>query len=546
MENISIFFIILFFVPIITFVFIGLTKYKPSNSISEFYTQSGHADESSYTQSTVAYMLQTATTFYFIYWGFHYGLGNIWYILSWMGGIYILKRYSSSISKKFCGKFTTLADFLSENKSYALKLLTALVSLIGFSAIVYVETYFGAQLGVNIVNAKPDPSSTTWWIFFLTLLLGSFIYSVYGGLKKVYFTDKIQLGVAYLGFLILFSVLSLKAFNEFPGATLIISLLIIAVIAFLAYEDIKAKEFGIKFRFLIVGGMIFLLAFFNGVFSAEISFADISIIPGFLSQAKEPYGLITLSGFIAINLGWQFCDNSNFQRIASIEGNSQNKEKAIEKAIHSTLYASPLTWAFGIFLGILIKLSAIDISAVGEEATSFITYMYSSSLNGDFFAIIGLSSFIIAISSILLSTVDTSILAVLQIWECDLSKRTETKLWFRASIALFIFLLTLVLAYWNINLKNGNIFTIINAGYSQLLTLSIPVIMKLSGVNAKPIRIIFSIILGSIATWLGVFAVPESIHYNITYVLPTFTCLIGSLIPYIDLLIAKLFKIIKK
>ncbi len=67
----DLFLLLAIFLPILYFFCVGLFRSEQTEDISLFYRMDGHASQSSYTQSTVAYMLQTATTFYFIYWGYN-------------------------------------------------------------------------------------------------------------------------------------------------------------------------------------------------------------------------------------------------------------------------------------------------------------------------------------------------------------------------------------------------------------------------------------------------------------------------------------------
>jgi len=534
MQALNLILLLAIFLPAMFFIYLGLSKVSSTTDKALFYCLSGQATSSDYTQSTVAYMLQTATTFYFIYWGYNYGMANFFYIVSWLLGILLLMRFSKSFTLLFKNKYTTLAQFINGEKLNALKPLVTFVSILGFSAIIYVETYYASMFGSEVVTSSFNEGIIDiWWIFLITFLLVSFLYSVYGGMEKVYYTDKLQLGVAYLGFCMVFSYLINISFINNPKSALLVAIMIVFMLVFLVIEDIKHRYFGFKFKLLTIGSFIFCISAINGMLSADFSVSSDIGIPGPFTQLQESYGWVTLLGFTILNLGWQFCDNSNYQRIASIKSNITDSEinKSIRKAIRSTLFSSPLTWAFGIFLGMLIRVSGIEVSEVGSEAVSFISSSHLLASQGEIFPLVGLVGFAISISSIMLSTVDTSVLSIMQMWECDLVNREKTKVWYRLLISGSLFLIVLLFAYIQKSLGEKYILVIVNGAYAQLFALSLPAIVRLIKLKVSTVEMFLSVLLGTILTWLAVLAAPLSTDYNILLVLPTLACLVGSILP---------------
>lgn len=533
------------FVPVLIFTYIGLSKVSATTDINEYYNLSGHAKESDYTQSTIAYMFQTATTFYFIYWGYNYGFANILYILSWLAGIFLFLKFSKPLAELFRNNYTTLPQLVGSSKSPLLVILATIVSVLGFSAIIYVETYYSSMFGEEVIgyrNIDPVVSNSVWWIFFLTFLSVSILYSLLGGIKKVFYTDNMQLGLAYFGFCLVFSFLGYKSFSVAYVDALVVCSLIAIVLAILLLEDIKQQNFGAKFKLLLTGAAIYIFFAIQGAISsgANITGAEYSI-PGLLTQLIEPYGWVTLLGFTVINVGWQFCDNSNFQRISAIECedsvDKQEVEKRIEGAIRTTLFASPLTWSFGIFLGMLIRTAGISISELGMEANSFIIETSVLVGQGEYLALLGLVGFAITISSIMLSTVDSSILSILQLLEVDLLKRKSTSLFLRAIVSSVLFVIVVSFAVLHRTVGEENILVLVNAAYAQLFVLTIPAIMRLVNIKVSTVELVVSIVIGSILTWWASFWAPASIPYNVALVLPTFAALIGVGVPLLYSLI---------
>ena len=324
MPYLNLILLLAIFLPTLFFIYLGLSKVSSTTIRDRFYSLSGKAKESDFAQSTVAYMLQTATTFYFVYWGYNYGMANIFYVISWLGGIFLLMRFSTSLALFFKRKYTTLPQFISGAKTQLLKPLAIIVSILGFAAIIYIETYYASMFASEIVKSEGIGSELDlWWIFFITFLLVSFLYSVYGGIEKVYYTDQMQLGLAYLGFSVVFSYLIVRSFENSPFSALAVTLMIFLVLFFLAAEDFKNRYMGAKFKLLIIGLAIFCVSALDGLFSADFAGSFELNIPGFFTQLREQYGWVTLLGFTILNLGWQFCDNSNYQRIASIAGDKK-------------------------------------------------------------------------------------------------------------------------------------------------------------------------------------------------------------------------------
>lgn len=180
----------------------------------------------------------------------------------------------------------------------------------------------------------------------------------------------------------------------------------------------------------------------------------------------------------------------------------------------------------------LIRISGIEVSELGGEAVSFLTYLHSMALQGELFPLIGLVGFAVAISSIMLSTVDTSVLTIMQMWETDLIKKDETRVWFRLVMAIILFIVILFFAYLNKELESAQILVLVNGAYAQLFALSLPALIRLIRIKVSNFEIILSILFGTTFTWLAVFFAPAPIHYNITLVLPTFACFVGSILPF--------------
>lgn len=531
------------FLPVLSFATLGLLKSTHTRDTTTFYRLGGRAEDSAYTHSTIAYMLQTVTTFYFIYWGYHYGLGNIFYVLSWLCGIYLFEKFSKPLAQWSMTHQETLPQLLSGIPgNHYLKLLSSFVTFLGFTAMIYLETYYAAKFGTEIVRIKAESGEAfLWWLLFLTFLGVGLTYSLFGGLSKVYYTDEKQLTVAYLGFSATFVYLLNRSFLHAPLNSLVIGLTIIMVLLIFLREDWRLGRFGPKFYALTIAAFCITLVVFRGIANAGISQLNTDqSLAGLLSQLTEPNGWITLAGFTLLNLGWQFCDQSNYQRIGSIsdpQADFKRLSVEIQSAIRSTRLASPLTWSFGIFLGMLIRTADITPQSVGLEADAFLSSIYANASAGGGLALLGIVGFTLAISSIMLSTIDSCIVTIMQVVEVDILRRNQTSLLGRLMIGLALLTLLILFAFMNREMSQDDILILINAAYAQLFALSIPAIVRLLKIKAQSSEIGSSIVLASVATWCSIIWAPDTLDPNIALVLPTFACIAGGLAPMLHRII---------
>ena len=105
-----------FLLPIAFFSIYGFwrsTDESEGSSLDDrFLHASQKAKKGDISGSTVSYMLQISTTFYFIYWGYNYGTSNILYLVSWGVGMWLFSLYAPRLLA-VRSSYVTLAGFLS-------------------------------------------------------------------------------------------------------------------------------------------------------------------------------------------------------------------------------------------------------------------------------------------------------------------------------------------------------------------------------------------------------------------------------------------------
>ena len=324
----SIILLVSFLLPIALFAYVGLIRAsalappeKNADIVSdELLLASRSATPADFKDSSVAYMLQVSTTVYFVFWGYHYGFANVFYMLSWGIGLYIFSLFVSRLDI-IRSQFETVPALIAGPHHVGIRRLAAFTTIIGFIGVVYVETYFATEFITTIVYPPERESGSSsgtvfWWIVFLMLITTCLTYSCIGGLRKVFVTDKYQLGLGYLGLTgALVYALSVAGGRTSSGAV-ITGTVALVVFCILLIENLWRRQTDFKVACLLISAVAIAIVTFVIEFPQESS-SDIGI-PGVFAQVSQPLGWVTLLGFTVLNLLWQFCDSSNYQRIAAI------------------------------------------------------------------------------------------------------------------------------------------------------------------------------------------------------------------------------------
>jgi hypothetical protein len=236
-----------------------------------------------------------------------------------------------------------------------------------------------------------------------------------------------------------------------------------------------------------------------------------------------------------VNIFWQFCDNSNLQRIASLNlpQNEEESSRRIKRAIQGLIVVSPLTWGLGIVLGMLVKATgAVDVP-VGTEYLALLTFIRDAALGGSFLAFITVIALAVSMISIMMSTADSAIIAFMQVVLRDLSNVR----FFKTSVNVGVTIVTLIVvaALAGLHRLSGwtSIMTVMSGVYSAILVLAFPTILKMNGVDLPKWTVGCAIVAGSLLNWLCTFGPsqllpPGTLPLNVSLVLPFFGALLGS------------------
>lgn len=526
----SVIFLIGVIAPVLFYSGIALKSYtKPSINLDDVLLAGKSATGSDYVDSSTGYMLQVSTTFYFVYWGYNYGFSNIFYLVAWAAGIILFSRFSEPILKA-TRIYETIPSFLSAAKFDKLRYTTSIISIVAFLGVFYVEAHFTTGFLETLSGKNSGSEGSWWWVYFVLIVLLTISYSMIGGMKKIIDTDKYQLSFAYLGFAVVFCYLLPRIFENNTLNGIVLTLILLGLFGTFYYFE-RANRYSFKSIVLVISISLILLSSLYSISLFDYSFHGLEI-SGLFKQVKEPWGAVTLLGFTILNVLWQFCDNSNFQRIASLKLDEDDSiaNREVRSCIKSLTVVSPLTWGLGILLGMAISVSGFVNSDPGQEYNVFLDVLHGDAMSGNPIAMGTIVFLTIALISIMMSTADSAIIASAQTCIRDLlnykSYSSSFPIKFGLLTLIFIGLIAFCHSIWN----ESSILTVMAGVYSALIVLSLPVLLKLKGVSLPNFVVLFSVVLGFVLTWFGTFG-SFDLPLNIVLVLPIFCGTFGSFMP---------------
>lgn len=536
----TVLFLSFFFVPLAIFSVVAIFARPLSESDAD--TEAGLEDylisardikNYDYINSSAAYMLQVSTTFYFVFWGYNYGLSNIWYLLSWAVGILLFSKFAPTLIL-IRKKYETLPSFLASGRFSVLRYTSAVVTIFAFLAIFYVETYFCVDFVAILANPRgTDSPQTIWWLFFLILTFLTVIYSLFGGMRRVVITDRWQLSFAYACIAIVFAYLLPKSFAFAPLGGLTVAILMLALYGALIWYNHGLNNRPVVRISLLISFFILLgTTILSFKLPTSASSANFQIYGPF-HQLAEPWGWVTLLGFTVVNILWQFCDNTAYQRIASLDlvDDPIESAKRLKSLISRLIIVSPLTWGLGIILGIAIRTSGVVAPSSGKEYVALLSSIKTAALAGDWFAIIAVLALSAALTSIMMETVDAALITFAQSFIRDIARDRQLKVPRLIGISIFAYAIVVVFALVHRSFPNASILTVMGGAYSALVVLSPAAILKMRGINVPDVFVIAAIVCGFALTWIATFGPVEGLPWNVKLVLPFFAASVGASVP---------------
>ena len=459
---------------LVLFIVIGTYRHDENMSNVEFFLMNRAAKFDDYVDTTTAFSLQVAVTIYFIYWGYAYGWSNLFFIISWGIG-FLLFALAAPRLAYFLDQHDTFFRFLMHG-SRGFKALACVLFGLSLIGLLYTELFFSSQLMQAILSAEVAvvPSANWFWISFLVLLVVVLFYASLGGMRKVVFTDKWQLAIAYLGAALLFAGLAPTVSAQGLYVFLWAYLPVVALFALLAAAPTLVQwAFGRWWNLKMdrpsgpvgvsaaLSGIILLAVTLYFAYFAQWNAPSADGFPKPIgTMLAAPWGIWPIIGFGVSNIIWQFSDYTAYHRLSlmNIHDHAEmERANRIKYAIFTTMLNSPLTWSLGIFAGMAIDASRLLPQADFGIFMAFSSLLVEQAAAGSLamtFALVGLCMFIVAV---LLSTADSGFMSVGQIvvrdllpFESGVLVRTMA-LWL---IGLVVFALALAHSIYQLNVFN--------------------------------------------------------------------------------------------
>jgi hypothetical protein len=371
-----------------------------------------------FSSSSIAYAFQVSTIYPFLLWG----ASNFFLVpaintICWGIGIFLFylcfNRY-----KKFIGQGVTLHGFLGNKYGFSVRIVASWLTIIGFLGIAIAETYFGSKVLLSIIENK-----TLFYFVVLFSMLFVFSYITYGGQVSSIRTDQLQLIMAYIGIFglilyFLFNILRNKITTS--GALNIGFLILIFYIPLILYkrkfkfikiseEDSKGNKIINQILNYLISALlilVFVLVAYT-LIKSDFSFSGSNLIN------IKGFGIMGLLSLMILPLCWQFVDLTNWQRLLAVKPDIKGDNKSLHNNIRKGLliYAieSPFTWIIFLFFGLLATTSLPNFSF--QDLLIDIPKQLINSGN-PIQEIFGYT-FIVSILAIMLSTVDSFIIAII-------------------------------------------------------------------------------------------------------------------------------------
>ena len=510
----------------------GITKITPD----DFLLMGRSAAVNQYNDTTVAYSLQVAVTIYFFYWGFEYGLSNLFFIATWFFGLLAFgiaaPKLAALISlPTFDG---SLFSVLSYGRRH-LRIFMGLLFIVSLIGLLFIEIYYTAQFvnGVTTARLKHAPTPTFYfWVGFIFLAIAVLWYCSLGGMRKVVLTDTWQLSIAYLGMAAFASALgpTINAHAgthnmqivEFGLAGLFAAMALLPSIASLVVQrrltPVSKSTSRLTFGCLIISAII---CAFAAVSQPYVPSPAALVFPKpLMTMPEQSWGWAPIAGFTLINLVWQFSDYTAFHRLALLDLPNDQVQKArrIRESIFVTMLNSPLTWGLGIFAGMAVDAAGLLPSTSTDVFNDFVARAAALANGGNSDMRVALISLAAFLAGVMLSTVDSGFMSVVLILVRDIIRQAIGA---PARIVVNIGIIGLMAAFAVILVElKIDILVFLNATYSWGLVFGGLSIAHMMGKRVPPGWAYLSLISGAA---IGAVSTFNPLHFPdlVTLILPS-------------------------
>jgi|GEM_PF-5142321 len=569
----------------VLYLYFGLRRTSRAKTVAEHLIYNKKMSGPQYATTMVSYALQVVITVYFIYWGFKYGIGVIWYIIFWWLGIYLFELSSPKLLKFARGK-KTLHGYLDEayGTNGLLRKITASCTILGLLGALLIEANFTTDILTNFARGATGNEISHWiWVtIFLSFVFFALWYMTLGGFKASVITDEMQLPFSIFSISFVLGFLSIlgasNGYHHESRYLILLTLLYLFAIYFFRKRNITnliqaegnektADKNNPKDRMklsLIISGLIMLIGLIVTFLLPEsqvrpdelVGATPIYSISALVSQLGSWNDWLVLLSFFILDISWQFVDMAAWQRIESIDLSGLEKEQAISKissVIRSTKWESPLSWSLGVLIGFGLHYSGLynTVEDADNSLTEFVVALTEINFGNNFInvlAIFTLPFLIIAFISIMISTVDSCISAITFSSYSDYggeelnrvikdSEKGDLMLLRKSQRISFFVVIFGVIVFLGLKyLLNLSPFLIINLAYASQLSLLPIVVYVLFGDKDRKMFYkevaIASVLLGLVGTYPVGIALSKLDLEDLAYTIPTISCVIFATVSF--------------
>ena len=446
MENrVEYFVIVALAIPLSIYIWAAYrTPKSMTDTLPNYYIAFRKVDSAPYANASLAYAFQVATLFPFLYWGVQGQiLPAIVNAICWGLGIFIFRfniTHILALLNKNVEPHTLHGILGNYYKSALVQKTSATVTIVGMIGVALAEAYWGMQI-LRVLVPEDTP---TYYAIVLATLLFVLIYIWYGGTWGSMKTDMLQLVFSYIGFTGVF---------------------LFAISIIFLNPSLLKSDMGIIYLLMFIGGAVTVFVRINKNIAPIVMISDNSSSNTEVSNEQNKLWNIlfkTLSvatiaaiGALSISFGWlfiqsfpklsfkqlmnpgdpnwhgiialsimasfyQFVDMSAWQRLQSLGGSSENAKYHASKGLLLYGIESSFSWLMCISLGIVLVTIIPELSVVTDKAGPLAAIPRILLSSGSIVRIIVALLFMIAVMGVMLSTIDSALLATMYAYTADI------------------------------------------------------------------------------------------------------------------------------
>jgi Na+/proline symporter len=430
--------IALAFPLVLYFRFATRTPRSKVSTLAGYFAAYHQVGAAPFANSSLAYAFQVATLFPFLYWGV---MGQIVPALvnaiCWGIGIFLFRKFLPPIIRCLNdaeGPRTLhglLGAAYDEYPSKAVQHVAAGVTILGMLGVAIAEAYWGMQI-VKVIVPEDTPA---YYAVVLGALFFVLIYIWYGGTWGSIKTDMLQLVFSYIGFTVVFIFAICKIFEV--GATLRPEFAIVSIVMIVGGvlaisirlrnglkpvssmdgddKDIIWLRLAQKLSVFTFISMAVLVVCFSVLFFR--SFSALNFTPLTIPGDPKWHGVIALAVMATI---FQFVDMTAWQRIQSIAGSNEGIKKRTRSGLLLYMCESPYSWVMCLALGTLLVATTPELATVTDKGGVLAAYPKMLIESGGPFQLLVALAFMAAVMGVMLSTIDSALLAAMYAWVADI------------------------------------------------------------------------------------------------------------------------------